>query len=68
MLQGGQGELGTGQKKANFGCGSSGVWLGLAQRCARPRVSAALARVFNVSAWNVLNTTFYKGTLVKHLH
>lgn len=59
---------GDGAEKSKFGCGSTGVWLGLAQRCVRPRVSAALAQVFNVSAWNVLNTTFYKGTLVKHLH
>lgn len=58
-----------GQKRANvLAAAASGVWLGLAQRSVRRRVSAALAQVFNVSSWNVLNTTFYKGTLVKHLH
>lgn len=60
------GGAGDGAEKSEF-------WLRQQRRVAeagsaRPRVSAAPARVFNVSAWNVLNTTFYKGTLVKHLH
>lgn len=56
------------EKSKCFGCGIIGSVAGLAQRSVRRRVSAALAQVFNVSRWNVLNTTFYKGTLVKHLH
>lgn len=43
-------------------------WGWMAQRSVCRRFSAALAQVFNVSGWNVLNTTFYKGTFVKHLH
>lgn len=63
----GRGEVEMGQKRANvLAAAASGVWLGLAQHSVRRRVSAALAQVFNVSSWNVLNTTFYKGTLVKH--
>lgn len=55
-----------GQKRANvLAMATSGVWLGLAQRSVRRRARAAPARVFNVRGWNVLNTTFYKGTLVK---
>lgn len=65
----GRGEVEMGQKRANIlAAATSGVWLGLAQRSVRWRVRAALAQVFNVSSWNVLNTTFYKGTLVKHPH
>lgn len=65
----GRGEVEMGQKRANvLAAAASGVWLGLAQRSVRWRVSAALAQLFNVSGWNVLNTTFYKGTLVKHPH
>lgn len=56
----GRGELGRGRKKR--------ILAAAAAACGWGWLSAALARVFNVSAWNVLNTTFYKGTLVKHLH
>lgn len=58
-----------GQKRANvLAAAAWGVWLRLARRSGRRRLSSALAQVFNVSGWNVLNTTFYKGTLVKHPH
>lgn len=58
-----------GQKRANvLAWAASGVWPGLARGSGCRRLSAALAQVFNVSGWNVLNTTFYKGTLVKHPH
>lgn len=66
----GRGEADGAEQSQCFCCGSTrrAAGDGSVLCSIRRRFIAAPAQVFNVSNWNVLNTTFYKGTLVKHLH